>query len=157
MSAIIFLALRITLVVCLYAFLGWVLYTLWQGIHQQGLLLAARKVPPISLVIQSKGLPPASLWFSQAEIIVGRDPGCEVPVADETMSARHARLHYHHRQWWVEDLNSTNSTRLNDERLVTPTVVISGDRIACGNTTISLQISGDTLASPTRPLQQEDK
>lgn len=72
-------------------------------------------------------------YFSQAEISIGRDPGCDIPIFDETISARHAQLTYHHNQWWLEDLTSTNGTRLNAARITTPTVITSGDEIQCGN------------------------
>ncbi len=73
-------------------------------------------------------------------MIIGRSPNSDYPIANETVSARHARLSYHHNQWWVEDLNSTNGTYLNDERLTFPTVIISGDDLRCGRVNLSIQI-----------------
>ena len=70
--------------------------------------------------------------FTTPEIIIGRDPSCELIVSDEMVSARHARLSYHNNQWWVEDLQSTNGTFLNDERVYTATVLIEGDELHCG-------------------------
>jgi pSer/pThr/pTyr-binding forkhead associated (FHA) protein len=152
MSAGIFLFLRIALTICLYAFLGWALFTLWQAVRQQGQILAARKVPAISLTIQTPGKPENFIRFTQPEITLGRDPTCEAPLADDSVSARHARLSYHHNQWWLEDLNSTNGTRINTEKLLSPTVVIAGDQIECGNTTILLHLAESGIPQTVQTL-----
>ena len=81
---------------------------------------------------------------------IGRDPACECPVDDEAVSARHARLSYHHNQWWLEDLDSTNGTLLNQEKLAIPTVVISGDEFRCGGTRFTISLASDILVSPVK-------
>jgi pSer/pThr/pTyr-binding forkhead associated (FHA) protein len=141
MSAVIFLGLRLALVICLYAFLSLALFTLWQSVRQQGKVLAARKTPPLKLVIQTPGQPSISMYFTQDELTIGRDKACDVSIADEMVSAQHARLSFHHGQWWLQDLNSTNGTYLNAERMMAPTVITSGDEIRCGSSLIALQIS----------------
>ena len=72
--------------------------------------------------------------------LLGRDPVCDFQIKNETVSARHARLSYHHKQWWIEDLNSTNGTFLNEEPLYTATVIVSGDEIRCGQVDILVSI-----------------
>ncbi|NOY98893.1 MAG: FHA domain-containing protein [Chloroflexi bacterium] len=150
MSGPILLALRIGLTVSLYAFLGWALLTLWQNVQQESALLAARKVPAIDLISQDAQAEPVVRHFAQPEITLGRDLHCEVPLDDETVSARHARLTYHHGQWWLEDLGSTNGTTLNQERVSTPTVVITGDQIGCGKATLTVRLASDSLSPPTQ-------
>jgi pSer/pThr/pTyr-binding forkhead associated (FHA) protein len=59
---------------------------------------------------------------------------------DEVVSAQHARLTYHHGQWWLEDLSSTNGTFLNGSKLSTPAVVITDDEFKCGNTRFTLRV-----------------
>ncbi|RME91447.1 MAG: FHA domain-containing protein [Anaerolineae bacterium] len=153
MSATALLILRILLALSLYMLLGWALWLLWRDIRQQGALLAGRKAPSITLTVQRPGAPPQSFRFEQVEITLGRDPNCEVPLDDGTVSARHARLAYHHGQWWLEDLGSTNGTLLNGELLTTPTVVISGDEIRCGQTTLTLALTAHTLIADTLRIQ----
>lgn len=153
MSGPVFLILRVLLAVSLYAFLAWAFFLLWRDIKQQGSLLSMRKVPPLTLVVTHDDTPPQMRHFTQAEITIGRDPACECPVKDDTISARHARLCYHHGQWWLEDLGSTNGTALNGSRLTTPTVVISDDEISCGNAHLTVMMAGDNLMPPTQKLQ----
>jgi pSer/pThr/pTyr-binding forkhead associated (FHA) protein len=62
-------------------------------------------------------------------------------LEDAAASARHARLSYHHNQWWLEDLGSTNGTLLNQEKLALPTVVISGDEFRCGETRFTITLA----------------
>ena len=142
MSGLVVLLLRLLLAVSLYAFLILGFFTLWRDIKQQGMLLASRRVPPISLRIQSGDSSPQVRHFLLPEITLGRDPACECPLDNETVSARHARLSYHHSQWWLEDLNSSNGTILNQARLTLPTVIISGDVFTCGNASIIISLSG---------------
>lgn len=152
MSGPLVLALRLLLATSLYAFLVWALVNLWREIKQQGALLASRKIPPISLLIAHGNLAPQMRHFTQVEVTVGRDPACECPVEDDTISARHARLSYHHNQWWLEDLGSTNGTLLNKEKLTQPTVVISEDGFSCGATHFTLATAGDILMPPTKKI-----
>jgi pSer/pThr/pTyr-binding forkhead associated (FHA) protein len=141
MTGEVLLALRLLVGVSLFAFLGWALWLLWSDLKIQAGLLASRKVPPLSLLIQADDESPQLTNFSQAEITIGRDPACECLLRDDAVSTHHARLAYHHSQWWVEDLGSKNGTKLNSEVLTNPTVVISGDKIYCGHTTLTIVIN----------------
>lgn len=148
MSGPLVLALRAILAAMLYVFLAWALYTLWQEIKQQSLLLASRKVRPLSLSIQTNENVPKVGHFYQPEVTIGRNPDCECLVDEDSISSRHARLVYHHGQWWVEDLGSTNGTYLNNEKLLFPTVVISGDELRCGESRLVIAFPGDINNHP---------
>ena len=140
MTGEIFLALRLIVGVSLFAFLGWVLWLQWTDLRIQGRVLASRKIPPVSLLVQSGENSPQLASFHQPEINIGRDPACECLLNDDAVSSHHARLAFHRSQWWLEDLDSKNGTRLNQNPLTTPTVVISGDIIHCGHSTITVVI-----------------
>src|SRR5512137_912776 len=148
MSGPVVLILRLLLTVCLYAFLFWGLMSLWRDIKLQSAVLSSRLVPPISLTFALVGRIPQTRRFIQPEVTVGRDPACECPVEDNSISARHARLSYHHNQWWLEDLESTNGTLINHEKLSIPTVVVSGDEFCCGKTCFTISLTGDILRLP---------
>jgi pSer/pThr/pTyr-binding forkhead associated (FHA) protein len=152
MSGPLVLALRAFLALFLYGFLVWGLTTLWRNIRQQGTALAMRKIPPISLTIRSETQAPQVRRFTRAEVIIGRDPSSDCPLEDETVSAQHVRLSYHHGQWWAEDIHSTNGTQLNRQRLSLPTVIVSEDEIVCGQTHIMIGLEDRLLNPPTLPL-----
>lgn len=152
MSGTVVLVLRLLMAASLYIFLGWGVWTLWKSIQTQANGLASRRVPGISLGVQKINSPPTVLHFNQAEILIGRDSHCDIHIEDETASTRHARLTFHHGQWWLEDLGSTNGTQLNDEALTIPTVVISGDQIHCGKTILTIQLGVDPNNPPTTQI-----
>ncbi len=139
MSGLVFLALRLILVICLYAFLGWAFYTIWVDLKRQSEKLAFLKVPVLTLTRQDgKG----TYHFSRAEVHIGRDPACDCSLEDQTVSTQHAQLSYHHNQWWLEDLGSTNGTFLNQAPVSAPMVVTIGDRIRCGQVNLDISIDG---------------
>lgn len=152
MSGPIVLGLRILLMLALYAFLGFILWTVWQDLKQTGRQAAAQKIPAIRLQVQMERRAAVSQIFSQPEIILGRESICDVTLDDSTVSARHAKLSYHHKQWWVEDLISTNGTSLNNEKLTTATVLASGDEIQCGKVCVTVTLGIEAISTPTQRL-----
>ena len=148
MSGIVLLGLRILAAIALYAFIGGAFFLLWRSLQQDALALASRQVIPLDLLVSSPDEDDQLLHFTQSDVAIGRDPDCDCILSHGTVSARHARLAFHHSQWWVDDLLSTNGTTLNDEPLQMPTVVVNGDTIKCGQ--ITLTIIFKTEAQPRK-------
>jgi pSer/pThr/pTyr-binding forkhead associated (FHA) protein len=148
MIATVVLVLRFALAIALYAFLGWALFTLLQELKQQGNKISTQKKPSITIFVNVERKRESQRYFTQNEIIIGRDTHCDLSVMDEALSAHHARITHHHGQWWLEDLNSRNGTFLNREKLNTPAVIITGDEFKCGNTLFDIRIDIDD-ALPT--------
>jgi pSer/pThr/pTyr-binding forkhead associated (FHA) protein len=94
--------------------------------------------------------------FTTPSLIIGRDPGSDISLKDDTVSARHAQLTYHHNQWWIVDLSSTNGTILNGLPVVMPTVITTGDEIKCGNATLRVGLETDVFISKTEKVQTQD-
>lgn len=138
MSAVIVLVIRILIAVSLYLFLGLALITLWKEIRaSEG---KNNRVPIPELVLTYSNELEHTRAFSQQEVMIGREASSDLVIADDTVSSHHARFSYHHKQWWLEDLQSTNGTFLNNERLYTSTVIVSGDEVTLGNITIQVEI-----------------
>jgi len=140
MAATVALGLRILLAGALYIFLGWVLITLWQEVRQQGILLASQKKPGIHINAKLEDGKEYKYHFWQTEITIGRDTNCDITLADDALSAHHAHISYHHTQWWLEDLASTNGTFLNKSQVTVPTVIITDDQFKSGNTIFTIRI-----------------
>jgi len=147
MTGIVVLILRILLTVCLYGFLIGAMYILWHELRANQHLVSAKKPPLVSVRVLDTD-PEICHQFTLTQLLIGRDPSCEVCLPSELVSAQHARLSYHHNQWWVEDLQSTNGTFLNEERVYTPTVLITGDELRCGK--VYLQIGFDEASIPDK-------
>lgn len=136
MSEILLLLVRILIAVGLYAFLGWAFWTIYQDLALQSRALTLEALPKISLGVQGESHPRR---FQQLEIVIGREIGCDLRLTDSTVSGRHARIGFRQGQWWLEDLNSTNGTFLNQTRLTEPMVITAGDEIRCGQVQISIE------------------
>ena len=144
MTGLLLLIVRTLLAISLYVFLAWAIITLWQDLRNQKKSIESQQPPEIWLTIRLGGTV-QNRQFRGSEILLGRDPICECILPSETVSARHARFSYHHGQWWIEDLNSTNGTFLNGEPVQIAVVVAPGDRIRCGE--VILKIPKENVAT----------
>jgi hypothetical protein len=77
-------------------------------------------------------------------VLVGRDTGCQVCLADPSVSRRQCRI-YMGSAVTAENLSKSNVTRLNGKPLNVPTAIMEGDKLKCGRITLiveSLYASG---------------
>jgi pSer/pThr/pTyr-binding forkhead associated (FHA) protein len=83
-----------------------------------------------------------------AEIRIGRRPDLELPLPYPALSALHARLLRTEGGWQVEDLGSTNGTRVDGERLAAraPRAIGPGAQLTLGQITL---VFDGTVASGT--------
>jgi hypothetical protein len=90
------------------------------------------------------------------EVAIGRQDA-DLVVEDPEVSRRHAVLRHSGGSLVVEDLDSTNGTFVNGERIRTPIKVGPGDQVRVGRTMLEIepdQHSDDTIVSlPLRPDQ----
>jgi hypothetical protein len=90
------------------------------------------------------------------EVAIGRQD-TDLVVEDPEVSRRHAVLRRSDGSVIVEDLDSTNGTFVNGERIRSPIAVGPGDQIRVGRTTLEIepdQRADDTIVStPPRPDQ----
>lgn len=152
MSAPVLLFLRAAMTLSLYAFMVWAFLLLWRTLKNQGELLALRRTPPLALTFMNPGGNMRTQHFLNPEITLGRDPQCDIFLDNETVSAQHARLSYHHGQWWLEDLNSRNGTTLNGDEVDTPTIIVNHDKIHCGKAELTIRFALDDLSPNTREI-----
>lgn len=52
------------------------------------------------------------------EVFVGRSVGCGICLTDPSISSMHAKLSCQENRWYIQDLKSTNSTWLNEKRVI---------------------------------------
>lgn len=93
---------------------------------------------------------PALLLPAGREILftIGRDGDCDLVLADLTVSRRHARLERDGTGWLLEDLDSTNGTRLNGWRVSSPVPVRPGDQVSFGTASFLLADAGPAGQGP---------
>jgi pSer/pThr/pTyr-binding forkhead associated (FHA) protein len=89
------------------------------------------------LVVVTTGFQQAFL-LNKPSLSIGRGPGNDVQIPDQTVSGTHARLSLQlDGTWLLEDLGSTNGTFVNGQRIQRQ-VVKRGDQLRLGNATASL-------------------
>jgi pSer/pThr/pTyr-binding forkhead associated (FHA) protein len=69
--------------------------------------------------------------------VMGRDPGCDLPVDDSDVSRHHCRVFCDLEGCWLSDLNSKNGTFVSQERLVGTWKLQSGQVFRIGNTRVA--------------------
>lgn len=97
------------------------------------------------------GIPPGTLVYPDGYrldlsdvdpdgMTLGRDTGSDLVIDDDRASRAHARLRPSGRGWILEDLSSTNGTRVNGFR-VSAQLLTHGDKISIGSTHFAFDAS----------------
>jgi len=85
---------------------------------------------------------------------IGRDAGCDLAIADMTvsrLSRLHARLERTPEGWLLSDLESTNGTRVNGWRVRGKIPVHAGDLVSFGSLDVVFSVSARGDAPPAPP------
>jgi len=71
-------------------------------------------------------------------LVVGRAPGADILVPGEFVSGRHARFLPSEERLILEDLGSTNGTRVNSQEIRTPVELSDGDAVQIGDVVLQV-------------------
>ncbi len=71
--------------------------------------------------------------------VLGRSRECDVVLADQNVSRRHAEVRPSGGSWIVKDLGSTNGVKVNGRRIQGPQSLKPGDTIELGTSTIRFE------------------
>lgn len=125
------LALRFAMMVSLYTFFAIFIFIIWQDSKQNASQINTHIIPTIILEINNQSV--YQITFTSPIITIGRDSMNECLLDSGTVSQHHAKITNSNKQWWIEDLESTNGTFLNDSPVNTRTVITLNDEIRCGD------------------------
>jgi pSer/pThr/pTyr-binding forkhead associated (FHA) protein len=95
--------------------------------------------------------------LNTAEIFVGRDITNDIVINDAEVSRKHARLSLEGDRYKIEDLNSTNGTYIDGQRLIGPHLLAIGEIIMFGDN-VGVVLDGEpaptdvTVVSPITDL-----
>ncbi len=128
--------LRLAFLAALYGFLAFVALAAWRGLRTG----SAASTGELTVLdpARSRWAPGSRIRVSPGAVI-GRDGANEVVMDEDTVSARHALLRFDGRRWWVEDLDSTNGTFVNGQRVTGARAVRSGDEIRFGRVAVRFE------------------
>ncbi len=100
-------------------------------------------IPEISEKVKVESIPtlvtvegPLAGWqfdLTEPAVSIGRTPDNLLSVADQRVSRHHARIEQRTDGLWIVDLDSTNGTFVNGQRLTEPHKLAEGDEITIGD------------------------
>lgn len=98
-----------------------------------------------SLKIFGELAPFDNFKIEETEIFIGRDPEkCQIVLDDPEVSSVHAKIHKSMINCVLEDLNSSNGTILNGNR-INKAELVNGDEFLIGETSFTVLISSDLI------------
>src|SRR6185503_6340229 len=90
----------------------------------------------------------APIEIGQDQVLVGREPTCDVVLTDGSVSRKHARIEKRGRLWTVVDQGSANGTFVDSQR-ITETALRSGQELRFGSVAFRVEIEGEETAAAT--------
>ena len=107
------------------------------------------------LLVAQEGPLKGQRWQLSETIVLGREPTCDVVIADRQISRFHARITPTHEGVILEDLGSKNGTHHNGVSLSAPVVLQDGDLVSVALAQQFLFLTSDAtmplLEGATRP------
>ena len=85
--------------------------------------------------------------LSKQETVIGRSSASDIPVDQESISRSHARISNTTRGVFIEDLESTNGTFVNDEPVEGQKALYNGDLVKIGRTIFKFIAGGNIEAA----------
>jgi diguanylate cyclase (GGDEF)-like protein len=109
-----------------------------------------RKVPVLFVLA---GLDAGRLFvLDRPSVVIGREKGVEVQLADGAMSRKHAAIHREGEQFFIQDLESRNGTFVNGDRIVRR-ALSTGDHVAVSpNVTLRFSYLDESEAALAKQL-----
>ena len=154
MSELLVLALKFAFLALLWVFILFTGTVIRSDLFGRGLPAAAAPAAPTASAPTRRGgrrnRVPTTLRITKGKqagltmslgdhLKIGRSTDCQLILDDDYVSTRHARIFRSGEGYLVEDLNSTNGTYLNNERLSSPTPFTPADTLRIGRTLLVVE------------------
>jgi len=100
--------------------------------------------------------------LNRAELVIGRRPSCDIQMEYPNISGQHLKLLFRGGYWLVEDLGSTNGTKINGMRIQQARTVYPGDTLRIGKRDFKMiydlpraATEDDEDLAPAAPLENQ--
>jgi hypothetical protein len=130
------LALRVALLLVLYGFIGLVLRGIWSDMRRPAVSDRAAAVRLRAESGPEQSLPAGTELILDPVTTLGRDTASTIRINDEHVSTQHAEIRRRGSRWVLRDLGSTNGTAVNGTLVKGERVLVDGDMIALGATSL---------------------
>jgi pilus assembly protein CpaF len=102
----------------------------------------------VIITVQQQGAEPRTFTISGSEALIGKHADCQVVLSDTKVSRHHARLRERDGAVFVEDLDSTNGTRVAGRAVEGERPLADGEEIEIGPFRLSVSVSRPEPAVP---------
>lgn len=92
-----------------------------------------------TLVVIDGPLQGTEMVLDRKEIRIGRAPNSDFVIDDDYASSQHAKLQRNDDGWTIQDLNSTNGTYVDGQRIGAPVLVKAEMQVRIGKTIFELR------------------
>jgi DNA-binding winged helix-turn-helix (wHTH) protein len=114
----------------------------------------ARSSEELPILVAQTGPLNGQRWAVETTLVMGREPGCDIPILNREVSRYHARLTLTPEGVIIEDLDSKNGTHCNGQPVIEPRLLQDGDIIQIALAQQFLYLGSDATA--TIPLEGGD-
>ena len=140
---VILLMLRVVTGALLLGFMSAVFLVLWRDyqVVADPLGVGRRRRGRLVVLASEDGIVEAGASYALLPATsIGRSLNNTIAINDSFCSQEHALVSWRGGQWWLEDRDSRNGTRLNDEPVHEPVVISSGDVIGLGRVALKVEL-----------------
>ncbi len=99
----------------------------------------AKKRGPTQLAVIEGRMRGTTMPLNESGLLIGRNPECSLVLTDDFASGRHLRIYPADDGWYADDLNSTNGTFLDSQRIGQGARLEPGSRVRIGQTVLELR------------------
>lgn len=140
---VVILIARIVALGALYAMVGIVVVVIWRELKatssRQELREIIRTAKFVVLTGGETGLLPGDVFHLETTNTVGRSLNNTIVLLDPSVSLHHAHVIFENGCWWLQDLESTNGTTLNDDTVDRKQPLRNRDVIGLGQVRLQLE------------------
>ncbi len=140
-------ALKLLLLGLIYLFFGRVLWAVWSEVRTPVAVAGGQRVSrkkasrgAISFVVTEPKEHRGNTYTLSNVLNIGRVDDNDIVITDDSfISSHHARIEIRPEGVWVVDLQSTNGSFVNGQRISSERSVRKGDRIQVGSTVLEMR------------------
>jgi len=112
-------------------------------------------LPIPTLIVQREGTSDEELRWEQPVLTIGRDPANDLVIDHKLASRRHARFEQDEVGFYIRDLESTNGTYLNGQRIVGAQLLRNNDEVWVADRVIVFRDPEATMKGTPPPVVRQ--
>ena len=112
-------------------------------------------MPIPTLIVQREDTPDEEIRWEQSVLTIGRDPTNNLVIDDKRVSRRHARFERDDAGFYIHDLESTNGTYLNQQRITGSQLLRNNDEVWVGDRVIIFRDPEATMKGTPPPIVRQ--